>query len=1169
MESIISELSKIRDSNINLQICILNLFCAEKHDSAIMEIDKLYLEFQTKKNVFLNFLKIFANVIIEIKEEMRNAYLLKLFNKIRNLIMIHISNEQLFNIFQNDLPVLDLLISNQFIALTDHVIDKIISKGKYHIFYLFDKIEDRIKKNSPDILISIDFDDLVTQKFIYKEFCNKENNILKIIQQDNVDDFKIFISENDERSISINFLELVFPFINRFKDKYISFIELASFYNAINIFILLFDVHFMSNSIWYYAIHGNSEYILDFLIQRLQPDSLPEELIDEIVKTNNPNLIIFLQNNITKLVPVNLDVSFESQNFFFLKSDSLYSYFETKESLKSLALLVLKYECIPYINLLKKLDVFDSLEEEVKLINLSIELGNFVSFNSLLKIFLSKLSTDALGMFLSKACLNGCFEMVKKLLAFQNIDVNYETESTTIKGRTPLFFACSNGYSEIVKLLLNQKDIDINKSDQVGISPLHVACANNKYKVVKLLLDQKDIMINIENRTNQTPLDIALFYRFNEVGKLLVKHRNTDVNHESLYILPPLIGSIKNGLPDILKLLLDRHDTDTTKLFQSYEGKTVTEIAYESFNQEIIEIVKSYINKKPQAVDERTIQLYCGTRTKKQDDTPNIVIHGSYNYHFANYRKDGIRYICHKGCNFHIESSKRCKAEIIVPYDIILSGWESNQKEFHVHDTRIIKIHNHSCVSSEQVAAQLVPVDFTQLKAILENIYKAQDIPPGRGTAYVAFLQKIKEEFPEGHVPKVNESLFRELYNSVVHQNKPANDEPILIRNNEKYEFFKFTYQDESTKSDSEIICFSTKFQQELIQKAKAVGIDCTFNISPPGYTQVMVILARTEKMNIPIAHFLLPDKKQSTYETALFLFQKYSGKRFQAGTTFSIDFELAEINAVRSQLMSPGHFLQLCYFHYSQSMYRYYQKHENTDLNHKIFKVSLMFPFVAHKTVYNAISQLKKFPHSSDFANYFARTYLGKYKIEDWSTFEKPEQSRITNNMVESHNSRLSSVCSKDHPSLRDFKIMLAKLEQQYYERYNNADEQNELVEISHYSESDFSSAFNQLIFDLQEHSKENDKSMFYSTKQISQGDEISSSKAGSFKLLPAEAHEYLLAQLQRFFEVILQGRKFARKDILEETQRELKEKYTVITDIDKIRRWFFNNKSKYIPSK
>lgn len=319
MESIISELSKIRDSNINLQICILNLFCAEKHDSAIMEIDKLYLEFQTKKNVFLNFLKIFANVIIEIKEEMRNAYLLKLFNKIRNLIMIHISNEQLFNIFQNDLPVLDLLISNQFIALTDHVIDKIISKGKYHIFYLFDKIEDRIKKNSPDILISIDFDDLVTQKFIYKEFCNKENNILKIIQQDNVDDFKIFISENDERSISINFLELVFPFINRFKDKYISFIELASFYNAINIFILLFDVHFMSNSIWYYAIHGNSEYILDFLIQSLQPDSLPEELIDEIVKTNNPNLIIFLQNNITKLVPVNLDVSFESQNFFFLK----------------------------------------------------------------------------------------------------------------------------------------------------------------------------------------------------------------------------------------------------------------------------------------------------------------------------------------------------------------------------------------------------------------------------------------------------------------------------------------------------------------------------------------------------------------------------------------------------------------------------------------------------------------------------------------------------------------------------------------------------------------------------------------------------------------------------------------------------------------------------------
>lgn len=48
--------------------------------------------------------------------------------------------------------------------------------------------------------------------------------------------------------------------------------------------------------------------------------------------------------------------------------------------------------------------------------------------------------------------------------------------------------------------------------------------------------------------------------------------------------------------------------------------------------------------------------------------------------------------------------------------------------------------------------------------------------------------------------------------------------------------------------------------------------------------------------MNILIAYILLPDKKQSTYETALFLFNKHSGKCFPLEVTFSIDFGIGEI---------------------------------------------------------------------------------------------------------------------------------------------------------------------------------------------------------------------------------------------------------------------------------
>lgn len=114
-------------------------------------------------------------------------------------------------------------------------------------------------------------------------------------------------------------MELIFPFNDRSKEQYISFIELASFYNAIQIFCLLFDFQLITDSIWFYAIHGNSINILEFLIQTLQPTCLSEELINEIIKTNNPNLIEFLQNNIINLIPSNIDVSFENQNFFFYK----------------------------------------------------------------------------------------------------------------------------------------------------------------------------------------------------------------------------------------------------------------------------------------------------------------------------------------------------------------------------------------------------------------------------------------------------------------------------------------------------------------------------------------------------------------------------------------------------------------------------------------------------------------------------------------------------------------------------------------------------------------------------------------------------------------------------------------------------------------------------------
>lgn len=80
-----------------------------------------------------------------------------------------------------------------------------------------------------------------------------------------------------------------------------------------------------------------------------------------------------------------------------------------------------------------------------------------------------------------------------------------------------------------------------------------------------------------------------------------------------------------------------------------------------------------------------------------------------------------------------------------------------------------------------------------------------------------------------------------------------------------------------------------------LIPHTQHVGIDGTFTIAPPNFAQLWVIMSKTKKLNVPIAYILLPDKKETTYQNALSLFQaNMKSKQFPPGTTFTMDFEHA-----------------------------------------------------------------------------------------------------------------------------------------------------------------------------------------------------------------------------------------------------------------------------------
>ena len=99
--------------------------------------------------------------------------------------------------------------------------------------------------------------------------------------------------------------------------------------------------------------------------------------------------------------------------------------------------------------------------------------------------------TEALQGMLFQATVTGCAEVVERLLARDDIDVN---KAETDNGYTPLFVASYCGHTEVVERLLARDDIDVNKArTDDGSTPLCVAVAHGHRKVVKRLLKKKGI----------------------------------------------------------------------------------------------------------------------------------------------------------------------------------------------------------------------------------------------------------------------------------------------------------------------------------------------------------------------------------------------------------------------------------------------------------------------------------------------------------------------------------------------------------------------------------------------------------------------------------------------------------------------------------------------------
>ena len=592
----------------------------------------------------------------------------------------------------------------------------------------------------------------------------------------------------------------------------------------------------------------------------------------------------------------------------------------------------------------------------------------------------------------------------------------------------------------------------------------------------------------------------------------------------------------------------------TIQVSQNINLKTIEEDAFAGSSIDI-----SHLNP---------IAKYISKPTERKKETPENVQFGNELYVFQNYNQKGIIYNCQYGKKRYIKD--RCRSQILVPYTIHLKqDWEG--------EVEII-----NSVHSNHPKTSVVPLTYfteSQLEKEIENIYFSKTPHVKRYEAYNLLIEYIKKNTPESVQPiKVSKMFFNKIYNSLEYENQEKVDVDTFFNlRGENFLLFTMNLSQKESNDLCIIRCYASPFQIQMASQSKLIGIDCTFQTAPPQFKQVMVLMGKTTKINLPLAYILLPSKQEYVYKLALHTYKIYI-KSFQHNVTFLSDFEQGEINAIKEELISEGNYFQLCYFHFVKALKHFFaqdfkefsdnekllkeqNQNENPELNNERLQVkkninkmlkrcAKMFPFIKHSKVYSAIEVFNGFSQTKKFAIYFSLTYLNRYSISDWSVFGKHESSNITNNIVERHNRKLNEMFNYPHPTLEEFQQKIAKLENEYFNMYENAEEIEE-NQHSHFTEHDFDVQFEELKNYLLNHVKQIKKTV----EPQEPNDGITS--ALKIKDLPSEQLEFLKDVGRKYLS--LPSHSHEKWLLLKDVEEKINNpKITV----DKIRRWIFNNK-------
>ena len=219
----------------------------------------------------------------------------KILTFLKSDIQQKFTKSEIFYIFKKNKRLL-LFTFQQELIIPNEMIANLFSLEEYQLnFYPHYFLPELKPFYSKELLEEIDIEEISNEK---REIGENDSIISQIIQKDQIDDFIVYINQNNislTSEIDVSIYET-----NSLLLRDTEIIEYAAFYGSIQIFLYLVTHNVqMHPNLWFYAIHGRNPEIIQILEERnIHPDkNMFDNELRESIKCHHNEFKDYFETN--------------------------------------------------------------------------------------------------------------------------------------------------------------------------------------------------------------------------------------------------------------------------------------------------------------------------------------------------------------------------------------------------------------------------------------------------------------------------------------------------------------------------------------------------------------------------------------------------------------------------------------------------------------------------------------------------------------------------------------------------------------------------------------------------------------------------------------------------------------------------------------------------------